>query len=107
MQYLIGYDISDTKRLQKIHRIMTKYATPIQYSIFLYEGVQKELQNCIEDIMQIFHKKEDDLRIYPLPTNGKQWQLGKSVLPEGIIWTALPQNIQKEDLAVDIETLLR
>ncbi len=96
MQYLIGYDISDEKRLQKIHKIMTRYATPIQYSIFLYEGARKDLQNCIEDVMNVFHKKEDDLRIYPLPTNGKQWQLGKAVLPEGIIWTALPLNIKKE-----------
>lgn len=94
MQYLIGYDISDEKRLQKIHKTMTKYATPIQYSIFLFEGTRKELQRCISDILNIFHKKEDDLRIYPLPTNGQQWLLGKAILPEGIIWTALPLNIQ-------------
>ena len=92
MQYLIGYDITDEKRLQKIHKIMTKYATPIQYSIFLFEGMRKELQHCIDDVMTVFHKKKDDLRIYPLPSNGKQWQLGKAVLPEGIIWTSLPLN---------------
>ena len=38
MQYLIGYDIADPKRLQRIYRRMTKYAPPIQYSIFLFEG---------------------------------------------------------------------
>ena len=94
MQYLIGYDISDEKRLQKIHKTMTKYATPIQYSIFLFEGKRNELQHCIDDVLHIFHKKEDDLRIYPLPTNGKQWLLGKAVFPEVIIWTALPLNTQ-------------
>ena len=40
--------------------------------------------------MEIFNKKEDDLRIYPLPPNCTQWQLGKSCLPDGIIWTAMP-----------------
>ena len=47
MQYLIGYDIADPKRLQRIHRRMTKYATPIQYSIFLFEGSEKLLTQCL------------------------------------------------------------
>ncbi|MFC0322785.1 CRISPR-associated endonuclease Cas2 [Gallibacterium melopsittaci] len=92
MQYLIGYDISDEKRLQRIYKKMVKYATPIQYSIFLFEGTQNELNACINQILEIFNQKEDDLRVYPLPKYGKKWQFGKSVLPEGIIWTVLPQS---------------
>lgn len=92
MQYLIGYDISEPKRLQKIHKRMAKFSTPIQYSIFLYEGKITDLENYLKEILTIFNKKEDDLRVYPLPNNAKQWQLGKPVLPEGIIWTALPFN---------------
>ena len=92
MKYLIGYDISDEKRLQKIYKRMTGFATPIQYSIFLFEGNLEYLQKSLDDILNIFNKKEDDLRIYPLPKNGNQWQLGKLILPEGIVWTALPIN---------------
>lgn len=92
-QYLIGYDISDPKRLQRIYRKMTHYATPIQYSIFLLDGSEKLLKQCLAEIMLIFNKKEDDLRVYPLPTNTAQWRLGKSSLPEGIIWTALPTSL--------------
>ncbi len=92
MKYLIGYDISDEKRLQKIYKRMTGFATPIQYSIFLFEGNFEYLQKSLDDILNIFNKKEDDLRIYPLPKNGNQWQLGKLILPEGIVWTALPIN---------------
>ena len=69
MQYLIGYDIADPKRLQRIHRRMTNYATPIQYSIFLFEGSEKLLTQCLTEVMQIFNQKEDDLRFYPLPNN--------------------------------------
>lgn len=36
------------------------------------------------------NKKEDDLRMYPIPNRGKQWIMGKTSLPKGIIWTALP-----------------
>ena len=46
-QYLIGYDISDPKRLQRIYRKMAHYATPIQYSIFLLDGSEKLLKQCL------------------------------------------------------------
>lgn len=92
MKYLIGYDIAEPKRLQKIHKRMVKFSIPIQHSIFLYEGTITELEKYLKNILIIFDKKHDDLRIYPLPNNAKQWLLGKSVLPEGIIWTALPFN---------------
>lgn len=69
---------------------MTKYGTPLQYSIFLLDGTAKFLQTCLNDVLMIMDKKRDDLRIYPLPSGAKQWYIGKAVLPEGIIWTALP-----------------
>lgn len=92
-QYLIGYDIADPKRLQRIYRRMTHYATPIQYSVFLFEGTDKLLKACLDDVMAIFQKKEDDLRVYPLPANCAQWHLGKPSFPEGIIWTAMPVSL--------------
>lgn len=90
MQYLIGYDITNPKRLIKVHKRMTKYATPLQYSIFLLEGTNKLLQECLNDVLTLLDKKQDDLRVYPLSSGAKQWQVGKAILPEGIIWTALP-----------------
>ena len=92
MKYLIGYDISDEKRLQKIYKRMTEFATPIQYSVFLFEGNVAHLQKGLNKVLDILNKKEDDLRVYPLPAKGNQWQLGKLILAEGIVWTALPIN---------------
>ncbi|MDP8033567.1 CRISPR-associated endonuclease Cas2 [Pasteurella atlantica] len=89
-KYLIGYDIADEKRLQRIYRKVLKYATPIQYSLFIFEGEDVLLQKCINDILTVFDEKEDDLRIYPLSTRGLQWTIGKPLFPEGIIWTGLP-----------------
>lgn len=95
MQYLIGYDISQPKRLQKLYKRIINYATPVQYSIFLFEGTNADLQICINEILSIIDKKEDDVRIYPLAKGGKQWSLGKKILPEGILWSALPQSFIK------------
>ncbi|WP_243389208.1 CRISPR-associated endonuclease Cas2 [Conservatibacter flavescens] len=91
--YLIGYDISNPKRLAKVYKTLLDYAVPIQYSVFLFEGSKNHLQSCIERLLEIIHTKEDDLRIYQLPTNGKQWRLGKSFLPEGIFLTGMPMGI--------------
>lgn len=90
MRYLIGYDITESKRLQKVYKRLCKYATPLQYSLFLFEGKYSELQACLKMVLGIFDKAEDDLRVYPLQADIKQWQLGREILPEGIIWAALP-----------------
>lgn len=89
MKYLIGYDISNPKRLQRLHRRMQKHATPVQYSVFLFEGNARALQSCLDEALSIIEKKEDDLRLYPLTVPLKRWELGKPVLPDGIVWTAL------------------
>ena len=47
-KYLIGYDIANPKRLCRIHRAMKTHATPIQYSIFLLEGNEKDVFHEVE-----------------------------------------------------------
>lgn len=91
--YLIGYDIADPKRLCRIHRIMKNHAIPVQYSIFLIEGTEKDVQNCLDEILPLMNPKEDDIRCYPLPQRGHQFRIGSPVLPEGIVWTGLPTTI--------------
>ncbi len=94
MRYLLGYDISDPKRLQKVYRRMCNYAVPIQYSIFLFDGSKKQLQICIDDVLCLINKKEDDFRAYQLPQKNIEWLLGKAFMPEGIYWTGLPAGLE-------------
>lgn len=44
--WLIGYDITDPRRLGRIHRAMVSRAMPIEYSIFLFIGNEKSLAEC-------------------------------------------------------------
>ncbi|AAU38241.1 CRISPR-associated endonuclease Cas2 [[Mannheimia] succiniciproducens] len=85
MRYLIGYDITDSKRLQRIYRRMIKFATPLQYSVFLFNGTKEQLDKYMQTVLRLYNKKEDDLRIYPLPVQAKYWQIGKNPMPEGIV----------------------
>ncbi|GHU04965.1 hypothetical protein FACS1894205_4090 [Alphaproteobacteria bacterium] len=88
--WLIGYDIANPGRLNRVHRAMIDRATPIEYSIFLFSGTERGLQECLDTIDALIDKREDDVRCYPLPRRGLQERIGLATLPEGIQWTALP-----------------
>lgn len=69
--FLICYDISDKKRLAKIGRKVEKKAFRIQKSVYLFDNATKdEIANLIDDILKIFDKKYDDLRIYIIKDKG-------------------------------------
>lgn len=36
--FVIGYDIRDPRRLQRVHRRLCRHATPLEYSVFLLVG---------------------------------------------------------------------
>ncbi len=69
--YLICYDISDRKRLQKLSRDLEKLAIRIQYSIFFAPSVSQEsLFDIMETIDAIIEPSEDDVRIYTVVKSG-------------------------------------
>jgi CRISPR-associated protein Cas2 len=88
--FVIGYDIRQPGRLQRVCRALLKYAIRIEYSVFILEGSDKEAMRCMDELSRLIEPAEDDLRCYPLPLRGLQFRLGKATLPEGIVWTGLP-----------------
>lgn len=88
--FVIGYDIRDVRRLQKVHRALLRHAAPIEYSIFLLAGDARAARRCMDDVLPLIDPSEDDLRCYPLPVRGMQGRIGLVTLPAGIIWTGLP-----------------
>lgn len=91
-EFLICYDIADPRRLARLHRYLRKRAVPLQYSVFLMTGDDRQLERCLAGAAQIIDPGADDLRAYPLPEGGLKVRLGKAVLPEGILWGALPSH---------------
>ncbi|MDR1945806.1 MAG: CRISPR-associated endonuclease Cas2 [Desulfovibrio sp.] len=88
--FVVGYDIRNPRRLQRVHRAMLKHAAPIEYSVFVLDGSTAAATRCMEEISRLIDPREDDLRCYPLPVRGVQFRLGKPTLPAGIVWTGLP-----------------
>lgn len=88
--FVIGYDISDPARLQRIHRLMCKFAIPLEYSVFLLIGSVSDKNKCLADVAAVMDMSMDDVRCYALPVRGLQQRIGRSGLPDGIQWTGLP-----------------
>ena len=69
--FIISYDIADSKRLRKISKIMEKKALRIQYSIYiLYDATKKEAIDLVSHLDKIYDEKEDDIRIYKIKNYG-------------------------------------
>lgn len=96
--WLIGYDITDPRRLGRIHRAMVSRAMPIEYSIFLFIGNEKSLAECLATLSELIDPKTDDVRCYPLPSRGFQERIGRATLPAGIQWTGLPTQLAAETI---------
>jgi len=82
----VAYDIADPRRLGRIFRHLRKLAFHLQYSVFLANLTQADLKILIKDIQNIIDPREDDVRIYPLPTDPDWNWLGSSPLPEATIY---------------------
>jgi CRISPR-associated protein Cas2 len=84
MQCLIAYDISDSRRLQRVHRHLQQYARAIQRSVFLFEGEQADFDRCFAGIEQRINRHHDDVRVYAISTLSQLITAGRPLNPEGI-----------------------
>lgn len=81
---LIAYDIAQPLRLGRLHRYLKKVAIPVQYSIFVTTADPRKIREIIRTIRDIIHSREDDVRIYELPSDFQIQSLGRPLLSEGI-----------------------
>lgn len=85
MRCLIAYDISDPRRLQRVHRHLQQYARPMQRSVFLFEGKQTDFDRCLAGLEERINRRQDDVRIYAIATPAKLITAGRPLEPEGIL----------------------
>ncbi len=84
VHYIIAYDISDKKRLQKVHRLVKEYAMSLQYSVFIAPFSCYLLDEMVQRLKKIIKSSQDDIRIYPLSDTPKPEVYGIRKLPDGI-----------------------
>lgn len=82
--YLIMYDITDNKRLQKVHKICKGYGESIQFSVF-YAQLSKQDLEIFKTKVHNYIKEEDQILFIKLkpvikgndPFKGKIESLGR------------------------------
>ena len=84
-RWLICYDIADPRRLQRVHRVVCRYATPYQYSVFSMLASRKQVTEVLLEVAELIDEQEDDLRAYPLLTSMPAFSYGQDTLPDGIL----------------------
>ncbi len=84
--YLIAYDISDPKRLARVHRFLKERALALQYSVFVLEGGEELRRTVQQGIEARIDPARDDVRIYALPEGVEVQPLGAAEpLPAGVV----------------------
>ncbi len=82
--YIIAYDISDKKRLRKVHRLVKEYAMSLQYSVFIAPFSINLIDELVRRLKEVIKTSQDDIRIYPLSETHQPEVYGKRKLPDGI-----------------------
>lgn len=84
MRYLIAYDISEPRRLQRVQRHMQQYARALQRSVFFYEGNEADFQRCLAGLRERIDPRHDDVRIYGIGALNQWLMAGRNLNPEGV-----------------------
>jgi len=87
--FLICYDIKDVKRLQALYRFVSKFAIPVQYSVFYFNNNAEFIELLTEPINDIIKQDEDDIRIYRINMKKKFITLGKHIIAPGVTISGL------------------
>ena len=84
--YLVCYDIRNEKRLMKVYKTLKQIGLHIQYSVFHCRLSWQELIQLEERLKELIDESEDDVRIYPLPSEMKVLVMGcGDRIPEGVV----------------------
>jgi CRISPR-associated protein Cas2 len=66
MFYVVAYDMPDTKRRNRLMKVMKGFGVHTQYSVFECELDDKEHDRMVRTILKIIDPGEDDVKIYRL-----------------------------------------
>ncbi len=78
--YMVVYDISDPKRLRRIHYRIKKEGVAAQKSVFFVKGTEADLNGLLDRLASEMDPKADDLRAYPVVHPSKVWSNGPNPL---------------------------
>ena len=83
--WIIAYDITAPHRLVKMHRLLSRQAVALQYSVFVADLTEKERERLMRKLGKLIDHETDDLRFYSTNQKTEITIRGKTRLPEGVL----------------------
>ncbi|RME64150.1 MAG: CRISPR-associated endonuclease Cas2 [Nitrospirae bacterium] len=80
--YIIAYDITEPKRLQRVRYFLKGYSTGGQksvYECFLTEG---QLRYVLSVLNRLIYEEEDRVHVFKLEGHSRVWTLGVALPPQ-------------------------
>lgn len=81
-RWLIAYDLRDGRRIARVHRLLTKVAVPVQYSVFVARGSHNGMRQLARQVEDLIDARVDDVRLYPIPERPLIYTVGRAMLPD-------------------------
>lgn len=73
IRYLVTYDISDPRRLRRVHEVAVDHGEQLQYSVYICDLTRQELVQLRARLRKELNLAEDRVSIFDLgPTTGKK-----------------------------------
>jgi len=66
MYFLVAYDISDPKRLQRVARFMERRAIRCQKSVFMYQGDVQGVSRLLNEVVELLDTQLDIVQVWQL-----------------------------------------
>jgi len=76
--YLVAYDITEPKRLRRVHRYLRQHGLSVQESLFFLCRTEAGLVDLLDDLAALMHLLRDDLRAYPVEHPSRVWLSGST-----------------------------
>jgi len=80
--YIVAYDISDDRRLAKVHYFLKNFSTGGQKSVYECFLSKAELERVKEGLKNLIHPFEDRIHIFVLDGRSKTHTLGIALEPK-------------------------
>jgi len=74
--HLIAYDITDPRRLRRVHYHLKSRAWMIQRSVYLLRCQPSMLRELESELKKLTDHRSDDIRLYPISSPDALWEAG-------------------------------
>ena len=87
--WLIAYDIAHPGRLRRVHKLLSRHAQAVQYSVFAAIMTDAALERLMAALARLMDETRDDIRAWRLTPETRLRLMGRDALSDGI-WLAEP-----------------